>query len=90
MSGLVLLVASRTVGPSLAASLELLAHRRNVANLSLLCRYYFGRCSSKLDQLLPLPYSRRRSTRYSDRLRDFYHHSKDVYVNSFFPRTARL
>ena len=35
----------RTVGPSLAASLEPLAHRRNVASLSLFYRYYFGRCS---------------------------------------------
>ena len=58
----------RTVGPSLTASLEPLAHHRNVASL--------------------------RSTRYSDRLHDFsvtipscY---KDVYINSFFPRTARL
>ena len=41
-----------------------------------------------------LPYSRWRSTCYSDRLHDFsvtipkcY---KDVYVNSFFPRTTRL
>ena len=38
----------RTVGPSLAASLEPLAHRRNVASLSLFYRYYFGRCSSEL------------------------------------------
>ena len=61
----------RTVGPSLAASLEPLAHRRNVASLSLFYRYYFGRCSSELAELVPLPYSRGRSTRYSDRLRDF-------------------
>ena len=72
----------RTVGPSLAASLEPLAHRRNVASLSLFCRYYFGRCSSELGQLVPLPYSRGRST--------IPRSSKDVYVNSFFPRTARL
>ena len=84
----------RTVGPSLAASLEPLAHRRNVASLSLFYRYYFGRCSSELAQLVPLPYSRGRSTRYSDRLHDFSvtipRGYKDVYVNSFFPRTARL
>ena len=36
----------RIVGPSLADSLEPLAHRRNVARLSLFYRYYFGRCSS--------------------------------------------
>ena len=34
----------RTVGPSLAASLELLAHHQNVASLSLSYRYYFGKC----------------------------------------------
>ena len=84
----------RTVGPSLAASLEPLAHPRNVASLSLFYRYYFGRCSSELAQLVPLPYSPGRSTRYSDRLHDFSvtipRCCKDVYVNSFFPRTARL
>ena len=84
----------RTVGLSLAASLEPLAHHRNVASLSLFYRYYFGRCSSELAELVPLPYSRGRSTRYSDRLHDFSvtipRCHKDVYVNSFFPRTARL
>ena len=77
----------RTVGPSLAASLEPLAHRQNVASLSLFYRYYFG-------QLAPLPYTRESSTCYSDRLHDFSvtipRCYKDVYVNSFFPRTARL
>ena len=84
----------RNVGAPLAASLEPLAHRRKVASLSLFYRYYFGRCSSEQAELVPLPYSRGRSTRYSDRLHDFsvtipicY---KDVYVNSFFPCTARL
>ena len=43
-----------TVGPSLAASFEPLDHRRNVASLSLFYRYYFGRCSSELAQLVPL------------------------------------
>ena len=47
----------RTVGPSLAASLEPLVHRRNVASFSLFYRYYFGRCSSELAELVPLPYS---------------------------------
>ena len=47
----------RTVGLSLAASLEPLAHRQNVASSSLLYRYYFGRCSSELAQLVPLPFS---------------------------------
>ena len=54
-------------------------------------RYYFGRCSSELAQPVSLPYSQGRSTCYSDRL----HGSsvtiprcyKDLYVNSFFPRS---
>ena len=84
----------RTVGPALAASLEPLAHHRNVASLSLFYRYYFGRCSSELAQLA-LPHdSQGRSTRYSNRLDDFSvtipRCYKDFYVNSFFPRTARL
>ena len=84
----------RTVGPSLAASIEPLAHRRNVASLSLFYMYYFGRYSSELAELVPLPYSRGRPTRYADRLHDFsvtiFRWYKNVYVNSFFPRTARL
>ena len=87
----------RIVGPSLAASLEPLAHHRNVARLSLFYRYYFGRCSSELVQLVPLvplPFSQGKSPRYSDRLHDFSvtipRCYKDVYVNSFFPRRAKL
>ena len=84
----------RTVGPSVAASLKPLAHSRNVARLSVFYRYYFDICSSELAQLVPLPFSRDRSTRYSDRFHDFSvtipRRYKDVYVNSFFPRTVRL
>ena len=82
----------RPVAPVLVASLEPLAIRGKVASLSPLYRYYFGRCSSELAELVP--YSRGKSTWCSNRLHDFsviiskcY---KDVYVNSFFPRTARL
>ena len=57
-------------------------------------RYYFGRCFSELVQLVPLPFSRGRSTRYSDRLHYFSvtipRCYKDVYVSSFFPGVARL
>ena len=84
----------RTVGFSLGASLEPLAHRRNVASLSLFYRHYFGRCSSKLAELVPLLYSSGRLTSYCNRLHSFsvtipgcY---KVIYVNSFFPPTARL
>ena len=60
----------RNVGPLLAASFESLVHRRNVG-IYLLYRYYFGKCSSELGELVLLPYSRGRSTRYSDRLHGF-------------------
>ena len=83
----------RSVGPSLAVSLELLTHRRNLPSLSLFYRHYFGRCS-ELGELVPLPFSRRRSTHYSNRLHDFSviipRCYKDVFVNSFFPCAARL
>ena len=76
----------RTVGPSLAASLEPLAHRRNVASLSLFYSYYFGRCSSELAQLVPLLYSQGISARYSDSLHDssatIPRCYMDFYVNS--------
>ena len=82
------------VSHSLAPSLELLAHRRNVTSLCLFYRYYFGRCSSELAQMVPLSYSRGRSKRYFDRLHDFsvtiQRCYKGVYIKSFFPRTARL
>ena len=68
ISGLVLLAATwkldelqkqifRAAVPSLAVSFEPLAYCRNVASLCLFYRYYFGRCSSELAQLVPLPYS---------------------------------
>ena len=84
----------RTVGPSLTTSFEPLAHRRNVPSLSLCYRYYFGRCSSELAELVPFSFSRGRSTRYSDRLPDFSvtipRCYKVLYVNSFIPCKARL
>ena len=84
----------RTVGPSLASSLEPLVLCWNTASLSLFYRYYFSRCSSELTQLVPCPYSRGKSTCYFDRVHDFSitirRCYKDVNVNSFFPPSARL
>ena len=61
----------KTVGPSLAAYLEPLAHCWNLASLSLFFKYYFRRYSSELSHLVPLLFSRGRPTRYSDRLHVF-------------------
>ena len=83
----------RTVGPSLVVSLEPLAHHQSVASFSLFYRYYYGKCSPELSQLVPFPYWAR-STGYSDRLHDcsftIPRYYSDVYVNSFFPHTGRL
>ena len=84
----------RTVGPSLAASLEPLAHRLNVASLSLFYKFYIGKCSSELARQVPPPFSQGRSTCYSHRLHEFSVTTprwyKDIHVNSFFPRTTKL
>ena len=84
----------RTVGLSLVTFLETLAHHWYVASLNLFYRYYFGRCSSELAQLVSLRFSRGSSTCYSDRLHDFSvtipRRYKNVYPRSFFPPTARL
>ena len=62
--------------------------------MNTLNKYYFGRCSSELAQLVPLPFFQGMSTPYFDRLHDFLvtipRCYKNVYVNSFFLRTARL
>ena len=62
---------SRTVDPSCTASLEPLSHCRNVANLSLFLRYYFGRCLSELAQMVPLPHSRGGTIRYAILVNNF-------------------
>ena len=84
----------KTVSLSVLASPEPFTHCRNVASLSLFYRYYFGRCSSELAQLVPLLLSQGRSTHYFDIFYDFSvtipRCYKDFYVSSFFPCTARL
>ena len=81
----------RNVGPTHAVSPESLGQHRNVARVSLFYRYYFDRCLSELSVSVPYSY---RSTRYSERLRDFSvtvsRCYKNVYFNSVFSRTARL
>ena len=75
----------RTVGPTLAASLELFSHCWNVVRIRLVYLYfililihilrlayiYFGRCSYELVELVPLLYSYWMPIRYFNRLYDF-------------------
>ena len=61
----------RIVGLPLVVFLEPLSHHQIVGSLSLFYRNCFGRCLSKVTQQVSLPYSRGKSTHYSDRLHDF-------------------
>ena len=84
-----------TVGPLLAVSLEPLAHRGNVCQLKsfiqvlLLVDVHVNWLNCLHFLIIEVG-----PTRYSDRLHDFSiaipRCYKDVYVNSLFPRTARL
>ena len=81
------------VNPLFAASLHPLACHQSVASLSIFYRYYFGRYSAELAQLVPLSFSRWRSTRFSD----CFHISvtisrcyNDIYTNSVSPGAAKM
>ena len=83
-----------------STSLEPLVHCQNVGqNVKTFSKYhfyrsYFGRCSSKLAQLVRLPFYWGRSTFCSDILHNLSvlirRCYKDVYVKSFFPHPVRL
>ena len=81
----------RAAGPTIAVSLEPLAHRQNIASQNLFYRYFFGRASTELAELVPFPFSSGRSTHYFNRLHEFCVNIPRCYkdVTSFFPRTAR-
>ena len=83
---------SNIIGPRLASKLQTLHHRRNVASLCLFYRYYNGRCSSELFDLVPHKKVFNRDTRFAS---NSHPHNVEVpschkkfYVTSFFPRTS--
>ena len=82
------------VSPLFAASLQPLAYHQSVASLSIFYRYYFGRYSAELAQLVPLSFSRWRSTGFSDCFHDISvtisRCYKDIYANSVSPGTAKI
>ena len=75
----------------LSAGLQALSHRRDVANLSLLYKYYYGKCSSERTDLVPPKSVTVRSTRFSEQM---HRHSPmyrtKCYQSSFFLRMAAL
>ena len=83
-----------TVAPSLTGNIDSFVYSWNKTRLSLFYKFYFGRCSYDLAELVLLPHSNGRSTLYYNRLHDFSFTIpwcfKDVYFNSSFPQTARF
>ena len=82
-----------SVSPSLAGSLKPLAHGPNVITLNLFYRYYFGRCSSELAELVPLILMGGPLVILIGCIAFFVttpRSNKDAYVSSFFCHTARL
>ena len=69
------------VGSGLSSDLQDLSHRRDVTSLSLFYKYYYGKCSSVLADLVPPKRVTVRSPRFSELFCASY---------SFFPRTSAL
>ena len=80
------------VGSRLSFDLQALSHRRDVASLSLFYKYYYGKCSSELADLVPPKHVTVRSTRFSKQLHRHTVNSlrTKFYQPNFFPRTAAL
>ena len=53
------------VGTELFSSLDSLGHRRNVASLSLIYRYFHGKCADELHSLVPPIWEFTRMTRFA-------------------------
>ena len=56
------------VGSGLSAGLQAKSHRRDVANLSLFYKYYYGKYSSELADLVPPKHVTVRSTWFSEQI----------------------
>ena len=77
------------------SSITSLGHRRNVSCIVLFYKYYFGKCSAGLSELIPPPQVFTRNTRLSGRSHAFTvanmsHRRTHYRESSFFIRTARL
>ena len=80
---------------SVSHSIDSLEHRRNVGCISLFYRYYHGKCSSEISELVPSARVFVRSTRLSSRSHPFVvswpvDRTTHYRENSFFSRTVRM
>ena len=77
-----------------ASSITSLGHRRNVSCIVLFYKYYFGKCSSGLSELIPPHQVFGRNTRLSERSHAYIvatmSHITTYRENSLFTLTARL
>ena len=85
------------VGDDLFSTLPPLSLRRDVASLSLLYRYFHGRCSNELHSLVPPLQTFRVRTRLAAFTQSNHPYTlrsplirNQFHENSFFPRTTRL
>ena len=82
------------VASGLSSDLQALSHRRDAASLSLFYKYYHGKCSSALADLVPPRRVTVRSTRFSEQMHRHTVNSPmcrtKFYQSSFFPRTSAL
>jgi hypothetical protein len=82
------------VGVEKGSCLQSLSHRRSVASLSLFYRYFHGKCSAGLVDLVPPIRAFRRETRFSSLSHPYTvivpKCRTECYAKSFFPRVALL
>ena len=82
------------IGSGLSSELQALSHRRDVANISLFYKYYYGKCSSELADLVPPKRVTVASTRFSVHMHchtvNYPMCSTKFYQSSFFLCTAAL
>ena len=80
------------VGSVLSSDLQALSHRSDVASLSLFYKYYYGKCSSELVDLVLPKRVIVRSTRFSEQMHRHTINSPmcrtKFYQSSFFLRTS--
>ena len=80
------------VGLVLSTTLQPHSYRIVVKSLSLLCKYYHGKCSQGLSSLVPHGCLSVRSTRFSESLHQYavgiQRCKRNFYQTSFFSRTA--
>lgn len=79
---------------NLTNNLQSLSHRRYVADLSIFYRFYHGHCSQEIQDIVPIPLERCRTTRSQSHAHPFQVTLSNCrtlsHSSSFIPRTSKL